>query len=202
MSYAVLSQLKGSLSIGDDIDNNDDLLQLALDSASEQIDAFCGRTFAAAGTAATTRYYPAYKADQVEVDDMAEAPTAIAYSASRDGVYGESVALSEVALLPINGAADGMPWPYTAIRLLNTTNFPISRGGEPTVAVTAKFAFGYVPNAIVRACIVQAARLHARNFSPYGVAGVGEMGVMRIQAGLDVDVQELLLPYRKIRGTM
>ena len=202
MSYAVLSQLKGSLSIADTTDINDDLLQLALDSATEQIDAFCGRTFAAAGTATATRYYPAYKADQVEVDDMASAPTSLSYSSNRDGVYDVPVASSSYALLPTNGTSDGMAWPYTSIRLIDTTTFPISRGGEPTVAVTAVFAFGRVPSAIVRACIVQASRLHARNYSPYGVAGIGDMGVMQIRAGLDVDVQELLLPYRKIRGVL
>lgn len=200
MSYATLAQLRAALRLTDTID--DSLLTLALDSASEQIDAWCGRTFGTAGTA-TTRYYPAYRVDQVEVDDMAEAPTSVLYSSNRDGTYDGTVPLTSIQCLPVNGISDGLSWPYTSIRILGySAALPISYGGEPTVAVTAKFAFGSIPTAVTQAAILQASRVFTRNQSPFGVVGFGDLGVVRIAQGLDVDVQMLLQPYRKVRAAL
>lgn len=201
MTYATLPQLRASLRLQDTID--DSLLTMALRSASEQIDGWCGRTFGTAGTATATRYYPAYKVDQVEVDDMAAVPTAVAYSSNRDGTYDGTVPSGSFQCLPLNGMSDGLAWPYTSIRILNNaTIFPLSYGGEPTVAVTAIYAFGSVPAAVTQACILQASRVFTRNQSPFGIVGVGDLGVVRIASGLDVDVQMLLQPYRKVRPAL
>lgn len=197
MTYASLSQLRSALRLQDTID--DSLLEMALAASSEQIDAWCGRTFATAGTA-TTRYFPAYKIDQVEVDDMATVPTSVTFSSNRNGVYDGTVPATAVQCLPLNGMSDGLAWPYTSIRILNNgANLPISYAGEPTVAVTAQFAFGSVPTAVTQACVLQASRVFTRNQSPFGIVGMGDMGVIRLAAGLDVDVQMLLAPYRKMR---
>ena len=67
MTYSSLSQVKAALRLTDSVD--DSMLTLALSSADEAINAYCGRTF---GTAATdsTRTFAAGKPDAVEVDDL------------------------------------------------------------------------------------------------------------------------------------
>jgi hypothetical protein len=47
--------------------------------------------------------------------------------------------------------------------------------------------------------LMQANRLQKRRTSPEGVAGFGELGVVRISS-FDADVESLLLPYLKLDG--
>ena len=51
-----------------------------------------------------------------------------------------------------------------------------------------------------QACVLQASRLSARLQSPLGVAGFGDMGIMRVSRGLDPDVAQLIEGYRRFRG--
>lgn len=194
MAYASLALLKSALSLTATDYDSDDVLQLSLDSASEQIDSFCGRTF---GTAtAGVKYYPGGPYEVIEIDD-ATAITEVA--TSTNGVDWTVLDATKWQAEPLNGTADGMDWPYTRIRAVQGAYWP-NLMGQQSVRVTGTFGFGSQPFAIQRACIAQASRLHARNFSPYGIAGVGDMGVVRLAAGLDVDVQQLLQPYRRQRG--
>jgi hypothetical protein len=48
--------------------------------------------------------------------------------------------------------------------------------------------------------VIQAARIFKRNDSPLGIAGFGDMGVLRVGRALDPDVQQLVEPYRRING--
>jgi hypothetical protein len=57
-----------------------------------------------------------------------------------------------------------------------------------------------VPIAITQACVVQASRLFKRLDSPLGVAGFGDLGVVRVGRALDPDVEQLVSPYRRMRG--
>lgn len=194
MAYASLALLKSALSLTATDFDSDDVLQLSLDSASEQIDSFCGRTF---GTAvAGVRYYPGGPFETVEIDD-ATAITEVA--TSTDGQTWTALAATAWQAEPINGTSDGMDWPFTRVRAVQGTIWP-NLYGQRSVRVTGSFGFGSQPFAVMRACIAQASRLHARNFSPYGVAGFNDMGVVRLASGLDVDVQQLLQPYRRQRG--
>jgi len=51
------------------------------------------------------------------------------------------------------------------------------------------------PKAVELAIVMQAFRLWKRRSTPEGVAGFGDMGVVRVSR-LDPDVEELLAPYR------
>ena len=57
--YASLSQIKSALRIPSADATDDGLLEMAVESASRLIDAYCGRNFIYGGTAATTRYFHA-----------------------------------------------------------------------------------------------------------------------------------------------
>lgn len=194
--YASVAQLKSALRLTDSID--DAMLLLASTSASEVIDAYCGRTFGA-GTVAVTRYYSAKKSNHVEIDDAGSAPVFVKYAPNRDGDYSVTLAAGDYALLPSNNLIDGLAWPFTSIQLLNQRTWPIAQEDEPTVSVSATWGFPSIPSSVTQAAIIQASRIFARLSSPLGVAGFGDIGVMRVQSKVDPDVEVLLQPYRRLR---
>ena len=105
---------------------------------------------------------------------------------------------TDYQLEPLNGIVDGMPTPYTRIRAIGDYLFePLD--GQATVEVRAVFGYTTIPTAIKQACILQSSRIMKRNDSPLGVAGVGELGVIRVSSRLDPDVAQLIDPYRRIK---
>ena len=186
MTYATLTQLKSALRLTDSIDDTN--LTLALNSAEEAINAWCGRTFGSAGTAVTTRYYAAGKADDVEVDDLTSITTV---EWSRDG--STWTATTDYQAEPLNRYTDGMTWPITRLRTINAFAWPVMNGVQ-TVRVTGIYQFGSIPSSVTQAAVLQASRVFARLSSPLGVAGFAD--------GLDVDVQQLLMPYRRYRAAL
>lgn len=194
MTYASLSQVKAALRLQDSVD--DSIIQIALNAADEAIDAWCGRTFGTAGTADATRYYAAGKPDYVEIDDC----TAITEVAtSTDGATWTTT--TDYQAEPLNGMADGMPWPYTRLRTTNNAYWP-NRNGIQTVRVTGRFAFGYVPDSAIQAAILTTVFLFRRSDSPLGVAGWGDVGAIRVQRAIDPTAEVLLTPYRKYRAAL
>jgi len=193
MTYATLAQVKAALRITDSVD--DAMLQLSLNSTEEAINAYCGRTFGTASSD-TTRFYASAKADYVEVDDL-ESVTTVQYS--RDGVTWQST--TDFQPEPLNSFTDGMAWPITRLRAVNSFGWYNNQGIQ-SVKITGKFAFGSVPSSVVQAAVMQASRLFKRADSPLGVAGFGDIGVMRVGKALDPDVEVLLTPYRRFRAAL
>jgi hypothetical protein len=76
-------------------------------------------------------------------------------------------------------------------------SFPSPMLRTHTVQVTGSFGWSAVPLDVRMACILQAQRLFKRFDSPLGVAGFGDMGVIRVSR-VDTDVQALLAPYVKV----
>lgn len=197
MTYATLNQLKSALRIGTADTLDDTNLTLALNAAEEAINAYCGRTFGSAGTAVTTRYYAAGKADDLEIDDLTSITTV---EWSRDGATW--TATTDYQAEPLNRYTDGMTWPITRLRAINNFGWPVFNGIQ-TVRVTGIFQFGSVPFSVTQAEILQASRVFARLSSPLGVAGFAEgIGAMQVRGGLDVDVRQLLEPYRRYRAAL
>jgi len=197
--YATTAQIKAALRISDSVD--DTLISTAGSAASELIDSYTGRVFGA-GTVASTRYFSARKTTHVEVDDMPSAPVWVKSSTNRDGVYDVTWDPSDLTLLPLNQFIDGLTWPYTAIETLNGKTWQMALRDEPTIAVNAVWGFPTVPMSITQAAIIQASRIFKRLDSPLGVAGFGEMGVVRVTNGLDPDVAQLCAPYRRLRTAL
>jgi hypothetical protein len=67
------------------------------------------------------------------------------------------------------------------------------------IKVTGQFGWASVPDPIKFATIIQASRLFKRLESPLGVAGVSDMGIMRVGSNMDGDVAQLCNPYRLLR---
>lgn len=193
--YATLAQLKTSLRIVDNID--DSALELAIESASRAIDTYAMRSFYSSGTA--TRYFAPDNEIIVSTDDMAGTAITIQTSSNADSTFDITWQTTDYQLEPLNGVSDGIAIPYSRIRAIGTQLFPVFYG-EATVKITAVWGWTSVPIAITQACLIQASRFFKRNDSPLGVAGFGDMGIMRISRSLDPDVEQLIHPYKQYRN--
>jgi hypothetical protein len=190
--YATLSEIKASARITDTID--DALLELAVESASRMIDSYTQRYFYNAGTA--TRLFVPQDNYLTEIDD-AIAITAIETSDGDN--FGTTWQTKDYQLEPLNGTVDGLTGhPATRIRAVDDFLFNVL-AGEATVRVTGTWGWSAVPVAVKQATVIQAARIFKRNDSPLGIAGFGDMGVVRVGSQLDPDVRQLVEVYRKVR---
>lgn len=191
--YASLNQIKAALRITDAVD--DALLEMAVESASRMIDGYSERYFYSGGTA--TRYFYTEDPYVVQTDDF-RTLTSLKTSSDADGVYDITWAATDYQLEPMNDFHGGLPWPYTRIRAVGDYTFPTTP--ENTVEVVASYGWPNVPTAITQATVIQASRIFKRLDSPLGVAGFGDVGVMRVSSSLDPDVRMLVDPYRRMRG--
>jgi hypothetical protein len=199
--YATLAQIKSALRIPSADATDDALLEMAVESASRLIDAYCGRNFITAGT--TTRYFNTDDPYVVQIDD-ARSISQIQTSTSLDGVYdttwtiGTAGGQGDAQPEPINDYLGGIVWPYTRIRAIGDYTWPT--GPENSIKVTAAYGWPNIPVTVTQAAILQSSRIFTRLQSPLGVAGFGDMGVMRVSRGLDPDVAQLIEGYRKFKG--
>jgi hypothetical protein len=199
--YATLAQIKSALRIASGDATDDALLEMAVESASRLIDAYCGRNFILAGTA--TRYYNTENPYVVQIDD-ARSITSVETSTGLDGVYdttwtiGTAGGQGDAQPEPINDYLGGVVWPYTRIRAIGDYTFPT--GPENSIKVRAVFGWPNIPVTVTQATILQSSRIFTRLQSPLGVAGFGDMGIMRVSRGLDPDVVQLVEGYRRVNG--
>lgn len=191
--YCTLNEVKASLRIpvSDTID--DDLLELAIESASRDIDQSTERQFF---PTETHRFYAPEDSIVCQIDDLMNL-VSIKTSTAADGVYDETWTSSDYQLEPLNGIAGGMVVPFDSLRAVGDYYWPRS-GLEVTVRVEGTFGFASVPIAIKQATVLLASRLFKRNDSPGGVMGFGDIGVIRVSK-FDPDIERLINPYRKIR---
>lgn len=189
--YATLAQLKASLRITDNVD--DALLELAIESASREIDSSCERVFY---STSGTRIYTPRDSYVTEIDDVVSV-TSIKSSSAADGNFDTTWTTSDYQLEPLNGITGGIVVPYSFIRAVGDFTWPIS-GKEATVQVVGTFGFSAVPTVIKQATVLLASRIFKRNDSPLGVAGFGDLGVIRV-GRVDPDVEAMIAPYKKVR---
>lgn len=197
--YATLADVKLAARIPDDID--DELLELAIESASREIDSYTERVFFSFGT--DTRIYAPRNSNLVETDDIISVTT-LKTSTDADGVFDLTFTASDFQLEPLNGLAGGIETPFTHVRAVGDFFFPVFQprnipSGRATVQITGVFGFASIPIAIKQATVLASLRAYKRYESPTGVLGFSDMGVVRIGARLDPDVQRLVDPYRKLR---
>jgi len=194
-AYASLAQVKAALRITDSVD--DTLIEMAREAASDLIDGYCGRTFSPSGT--VTRVFAPADDYVLQTDDIAGTALTITSSTGADGVFDVTWKTTDYQLEPLNGVSNGQAVPFTRIRAIQDYLWPAA-GGEATVRVTGVFGFASAPLVITQATVLQSSRIFTRLQSPLGIAGFGEMGVVRVTRALDPDVAALVEPYRRIVG--
>lgn len=173
MSYVTLAEFKAYLGGFTTVDvNRDTNLQAALDTAAARIDKLCGRTFTL-GTLDTITYRTARKTF-VEGTEYGLIVPDIATAAGL--VVDHGAITYDEDDLPITTLYSAAPWP------------------EPSVELTRVPGWPSVPDEIVQATKILAARLFRRSASPEGVIGSEQWGVVRL-ARTDPDVQSLIDPF-------
>lgn len=191
--YATLAEVKASLRIPADDTIDDTLIELAVEAASRQIDQACERIFY---QDSGTRYFVPRDSYVCEIDDLASLTT-LKTSSGADGTYDITWQATDYQTEPLNGIVGGIESPITQIRAIDDYLFTID-GGEATVQVTGTWGWSAIPSAIKQAAIILSSRVFRRNDSPLGVAGFGDIGVVRVSK-LDPDVEAMIMPYKKIR---
>lgn len=172
----------------------DALLEESIEAASRDIDGALGRRFYA-DSLATARVFTSTGCDRVYVADMWAAPTFVKTDDADSGAFGTSwTAVTDYVLDPPDGIGPNgqAGWPYGTIIAVGSKRFPyICRPSN--VQVTAKWGWAAVPTDVKNACRRAAQmRYEARN-APFGVAGFGDMGAIRIK--YDNILKELLPVY-------
>jgi len=195
--YASLAEVKAALRITDTVD--DALLELAIESASREIEGYCERVFYDVGTA--TRVFMPEDSYITQIDDLQGLTT---LETSSDGnSFDTTWTASDYQLEPLNGVAGGLTQPSTRIRAIGDYLFPIwsvlnTNANEATVRITGTWGWATVPTAIKQATVLYSMRQFKRYDSPLGVAGFGDIGAIRVSR-FDPDVEAMVSPYRKVR---
>lgn len=174
-----------------------DLLDRAINAASRAIDRHCGRRFWMDAAVVARQYRPG-DAYSVFVDDIAtSAGVIVKTDTTGDGTYATTWDSNDFDLEPRNAAvvasgSTGDAYSFWQITAIDDKTFPL-HDRRATLQVTAKFGWSAVPVDVEEACILKAASLLKRKDAPFGVAGFGDFGVVRIRR--DEDVFRLLHPY-------
>jgi hypothetical protein len=173
------------------------LLQRAINSASRAIDRHCGRRFWLDTTTAT-RTYIVDNPTTAYVDDIGSR-TGLVVKIGTDGITFPTTltADTDFILEPRNtdkfASTDFDAYAFWQIRTIGSRRlYPFC--DRPTLSVTARHGWSAVPSEVEEACILKAASLFKRKDAPFGVAGFGEFGAVRITRN-DADVVDLLGTY-------
>lgn len=197
--YATLAQLKSALRIPTADTVDDALLETSIEAASRVIDGACERIFY---SVSGTRVYRPVDSFTCDIDDLVTLTT-LKTSSRGDGVFDITWSATDRQLEPLNGLSGGTYRPFDTIRAVGDYLFPLwdvksVNALEATVQVVGTFGFSSVPVDIKQATILLAMRQFKRYDSPLGVAGFGDLGVIRV-GRIDPDIESLIMPYKKIR---
>lgn len=196
--YCTSDELKSYLRIptADTTDNSE--LAVAITAASRAVDLACNRQFGQTSPAAARYFTARWDKDRcVHVLDLEDVQDTAGLTVAGDGDDDDTydVTITEYRLLPLNAAADGMPYTQIVMKYAASTDVPT---GEGRVKVTAKWGWSAVPTTVKQATLIQASRFFARRNSPYGIAGSPDLGnELRLLDRVDPDVRTMLRPYRK-----
>jgi hypothetical protein len=175
---------------------NTALLERAINAASRAVDKRCGRKFWR-DASVTQRTYFVSDPYAVFVDDISTRTGLVVESGSDGTTFPTTVASTSYLLEPRNadvaaGADTADAHAFWQVRLIGGT-FVVDPM-RPTLRVTARFGWSAVPEEVKQATIIKAAALFKRKDAPFGIAGVGDFGAVRITRS-DPDVLDLLSAY-------
>jgi hypothetical protein len=183
--YANLNELQARLKIEDTKD--DTSLEAIIMGVSREIDRWTGRVFY---NRTETRYFDVPEGRELRFYTDCASVTTV-----KNG-DGTTIPSTEYTLLPLNSS------PKYAIRLKSSSVYQWLDNGqgdpEGVIEIVGSFCWSTTtPADVHEACLLQSERIFKRREAPFGVAGSPEMGMLRIQDGLDPDVRDLIGSYRQ-----
>jgi hypothetical protein len=174
------------------------LIDKAINASSRAIDRYCDRRFWK-DASVTTRVYTADDPNTVYVDDISSTTGLVLATDPRlDASWSTTWTTADYRLEPRNvdvvAAGDqGAAFAWYRIVAIKNLTFPTDMFRD-TVRVTARFGWSAVPDQVNTACVLKAVSLFRRKDAPFGVAGFGDFGPIRITRR-DPDVLDLLAPF-------
>jgi hypothetical protein len=192
VAYSDRATVKESLSIPAATTSEDSAVDAALAAADAAINAYCGRTFVVPG-AATAKVYGPNDNVTVLVDDIAQVSgLVVKIDTANDGVYDTTLTVTTDFIV------EGNTGPFRELLRVDGSSWPRYRSQRPTIEVTAYWGYAMtVPDNVVQASTLMAARFYQRRSSPLGFVAGFEGESIRI-SHRDPDMRALLAGYRII----
>lgn len=187
--YCSVEELKSRLGITGTADDLE--LHQACFTASRWLEQYCERAFwrTATGTVRTFTPTGLYCLDLPEYCDLVSI-SSLKTDPGGDGTFEITWASTDYQLLPVNPAAAPEQLPYTQILAVGTLTFPTMFSGVPLrrdrIQVTGVWGWPAVPMPIRQAALVLAAETFRGKDAPLGVAGFGDLGLIRVRSNPQV----------------
>lgn len=191
-AYGDLAVLKSRLAISDTSDDTE--VESALSAASRDVETFCRRQFHKTMTASARKFRPrrwclAYVDDFHTTTDLE-----IRTDLGGDGTFETVWSAADYQLEPLDGLVAGQAgWPFWKIRAVEAKDFPRLR--RASLQVTAQWGWAQVPDPVTEAALILAEEIFKLKDAPFGVAGYGEFGAVRVRD--NPKVARMLAPYRR-----
>jgi hypothetical protein len=195
--YATVAELREHLGdTGSKLDT--ELLERSIEAASRAIDRHCGRRFWQEATTSARTYRPVDPLTVIVDDISTTTGLAIKTDTTGDGTWATTWDSADYQLEPLNAdvvatGSTGDPYAWWRIVAIDDKTF-ITGTLRASLQVTARFGWSAVPDEVQEAAILKAVALFRRKDAPFGIAGIGDFGPVRISRR-DPDVTELLAPY-------
>lgn len=172
------------------------LMEKAVNAASRAVDGYCGRRFWQDPAAVTRKYRPRRR-DRVTVNDISTTTGLIVETASSASWAAPTTWTldTDFELQPDNADFDGPAYAWWRLVAVGTKWFPRAR--YRSVRITARWGWSQIPDPVSEATLLKAVSLFERRNAPFGVAGFGEFGAVKITRK-DSDVVDLLADYTKV----
>ena len=196
--YASVDALKSRLSIPLTSTSDDYELHAACFAASRWVEQECGRTFWRTTSAEVRTFEPdgLYCLSLPDFCDLVSV-AALKTDADGDGTYETTWTTTDYQLQPVNPAAGPETKPYTSVKAIGSLTFPrvYANTRRDRAQITGVFGWPAVPPAIRQASLIVAADTFKLKDAPFGVAGFGEFGQIRVQTNRAAAM--FLAPYKR-----
>ena len=185
--YCTLAELRARLGAITGKTDQDSVMEDTIEAASRSIDKYTGRKFYAASG---TYYYTPSHFDLLFVNNDIVSIGTLSTDEDGDRTYETTWSATDYDLLPFNESVKTM----IEVTPQGLYNFPLDR---KSVKIEGTFGIDGAPHDIREACLLLSARYFKRKDTPFGIAGVTELGVTQMLQQ-DTDIQALLNPWRRV----
>lgn len=197
--YTTVADLARYMTV-DSTTYNDDLAT-AINTASRQIDGYCGRIFYAATAQGVhqNKYYYSADLTVLLINDCINIQE-VALSTGANQTYDNIVPSTGYVEEPLNSYADGLTgWPITRLRFTNDYMLPTQWQQYPNVRVHGRWGWSATPEPVRQSCLIMAAEIFKLREAPFGVAGFADYGAVRV-GKMSPQAVALLSPYRNMNS--
>lgn len=185
MAYVTLAEFKAWGAIDDTYD--DLVLSTVLETAEREIEAIAGRKFSQDSVVSTRKFRPTDTYGRTLLlppgADISTVTGLIVATDDNDDGTAETTwtITTDFQVEPFDGIGyDGSTgWPYTRIVGVGARRF--WNIGRPVIHVTAKWGWPAVPGPVKHATLIAAHELWKMKDAPLGVAGFGDLGLIRVR---------------------